>query len=76
MKIDTEIIILHVEPKTNKDNEDYLIINFADIPDGSAFQLICRDMQYADLEPFKKYKAVLSLQSSKNGLYFQLNSIE
>ena len=55
MKVSTEIMILSISLKTNKNNEDYLIINFADINDGQTYQVITKDMQYSSLKPFTKY---------------------
>ena len=75
MKISTEIMILSISLKTNKNNEDYLIINFADINDGQTYQVITKDMQYSSLKPFTKYQGIFNLANGKYGLSLQVENI-
>ena len=75
MKVSTEIMILSISLKTNKNNEDYLIINFADINDGQTYQVITKDMQYSSLKSFTKYQGIFNLANSKYGLSLQVDNI-
>lgn len=65
MKISTEIMILSISPKTNKNNEDYLVINFADINDGQTYEVITKDMQYSSLKSLTKYQEIFNLANNK-----------
>lgn len=76
MKIETNILILKTEIKTNKDNQDYLMISFADTQDGNTYNVICKDMSYSALKPFGQYKGIFTLNSSKYGLNLAVDSIE
>lgn len=76
MKIETNILILKTEIKTNKDNQDYLMISFADTQDGNTYNVICKDMSYSALKPFGQYTAKFTLNSSKYGLNLAVDSIE
>lgn len=76
MKIETNILILKIEPKTNKDNQDYLMISFADTLDGNTYNVICKDMSYSSLKPFSQYEGKFILNSSKYGLNLVVDSIE
>lgn len=76
MKIETNILILKIEPKTNKDNQDYLMISFADTLDGNTYNVICKDMSYSSLKPFSQYEGKFTLNSSKYGLNLVVDSIE
>lgn len=76
MKIETNILILKIEPKTNKDNQDYLMISFADIVDGNTYNVICKDMSYASLKSFGQYTAKFTLNNSRYGLNLAVDSIE
>lgn len=76
MKIETTVLILKIEPKTNKDNQDYLMISFADTLDGNTYNVICKDMSYSSLKPFSQYEGKFTLNSSKYGLNLIVDSIE
>lgn len=76
MKIETTVLILKIEPKTNKDNQDYLMISFADTVDGNTYTVICKDMSYSSLKPFNQYKGKFTLNSSKYGLNLSVDNIE
>ena len=76
MKIETKVMILKVEPKTNKEGNDYLMISFADILDGSTYNVICKDMSYSSLKPFSQYEGKFTLNSSKYGLNLVIDSME
>lgn len=76
MKIETKVMILKVEPKTNKENVDYLLISLADIKDGNNYIISTKDMSYSSLKPFTQYDGKFTLNSSKYGLNLTIDSIE
>lgn len=76
MRIETSIMILKIDPKTNKDNQDYLTISFADTTDGNSYNVISKDMRYTNLKPFTQYKGTFTLHSTKYGLVLQVENIE
>lgn len=76
MKIETNVMILKVEPKTNKEGIDYLMISFADIKDGNNYQVVCKDMSYSSLKPFSQYDGKFTLNTTKYGLNLVIDSIE
>lgn len=76
MKISTNIMILKVEIKTNKDNIDYLMLSFADIEDGNTYSIVCKNMEYSNLQPFKQYKGNFTLNNTKYGLNLIVDKIE
>lgn len=75
MKInDVEVMILKVsEPKTNKNNEIYYMVDFAIIEDGSSFSLMVKDINLIKtFEPFQKTVVNLELTNSKYGLVLKI----
>lgn len=77
MKInDVEVMILKVsDPKTNKNNEIYNMVDFAIIEDGSTFSILVKDMNLIKkFEPFQKAIINLELSNSKYGLSLKIIS--
>lgn len=75
MKInDVEVMILKVsEPKTNKNNEIYYMVDFAIIEDGSSFSLMVKDTNLIKtFDPFQKTVVNLELTNSKYGLVLKI----
>lgn len=75
MRIDNvEIMILKVsDPKTNKNNEIYYMVDFATIEDGTTFSLMVKDIDLVkSFEPFKKTVINLDLTNSKYGLNLRI----
>ena len=75
MKInDVEVMILKIsDPKTNKNNEVYYMVDFAIIEDGSTFSLMIKDTNLVKkFEPFQKTIVNLELTNSKYGLALKI----
>ena len=75
MKInDVEVMILKVsDPKTNKNNEMYWMIDFAVIEDGSTFSLMVKDSnKIKGFEPFQKTVIDLELLNTKYGISLKI----
>lgn len=73
---DIKMMCIKVEPKQNKNNEDYLIITLADMNNGDTFNLIEKDMSYLSmLKPFAPYTVDLNLTSSKYGLSLKIENV-
>ena len=61
------------EPKTNKNNEIYNMVDFATIEDGTTFSLMVKDLELVKtIEPFKKTVINLELTNSKYGLILKI----
>lgn len=76
MKIESNIFVLKVVPKVNKNGEDYCLINFAD-EQGNIYTIASRDMEHLQLNPFNKYLGRFELNcSEKYGMSLKIEKIE
>lgn len=74
---DIKMMCIKVEPKQNKEGNDYLVITLADMENGDTFNLIEKDMSYlSTLKPFDSYELDLRLSSSKYGLSLKIENIK
>lgn len=74
---DIKMMCIKVEPKQNKEGNDYLVITLADMENGDTFNLIEKDMSYlSTLKPFNPYELDLRLSSSKYGLSLKIENIK
>lgn len=75
MKInDVEVMILKVgDPKANKNNEIYYMVDFAVIEGGDQFSIMVKDVEMVKkLSPFSKTVISLDLTNSKYGLNLKI----
>ena len=73
---DVKMMCIKVEPKQNKEGNDYLIITLADMENGDTFNLVEKDMSYLSiLKPFNPYSIDLHLSSNKYGLSLKIENI-
>lgn len=76
MKIKSDLFILSVQAKENKNKEAYIILSVADT-EGNTFQIISKEVEpLLKLQQFTKYKAELELTNSKYGLKLNILGIE
>lgn len=74
---DIKMMCIKVEPKQNKEGNDYLMITLADMGNGDTFSLIEKDMTYlSTMQMFKEYTVDLNLTSSKYGLNLKIENIK
>ena len=75
MRIKSDIFVLSIVAKENKNKEPYVILNIADT-DGNTFQIISKELDLLKLQQFTKYAAELELTNSKYGLKLNIIGIE
>ena len=75
MRIKSDIFVLSIVAKENKNKEPYVILNIADT-DGNTFQIVSKELDLLKLQQFTKYSAELELTNSKYGLKLNIIGIE
>lgn len=71
-----DVLVTKVEPKKNKDGNNYLLIEFIDFLDGSSYQIIEKNIEFmSQLNMMTKYKLDLKLSSSKYGLKLEVDKV-
>ena len=75
MRIKSDIFVLSILAKENKNKEPYVILNIADL-DGNTFQIISKELDLLKLQQFTKYTANLELTNNKYGLKLNIVGIE
>lgn len=78
MKIESvSVICTKIEPKKNKNNDAYVLIDILDINTGDSFNLMSKDLEVlSKLKPMNKYELDLNLSSSKYGLKLDIENIK
>ena len=72
MKIQSDLFILSVQARENKQKEPYVILSVADT-EGQTFQIISKDVEeLLKLQQLTKYSAELELTNSKYGLRLEI----
>ena len=74
MRIKSDIFVLSILAKENKNKEPYVILNIADT-DGNTFQIISKELDLLKLQQFTKYTADLELTNGKYGLKLNIVGI-
>lgn len=74
MKISNiEVMILKVDQKINKDNQQYWLVSLATIEDGETFNIIVKDYdKVKNFEAFQKAVVNFKLSNSKYGIALSL----
>ena len=75
MRIKSDIFVLSILAKENKNKEPYVILNIADL-DGNTFQIISKELDLLKLQQFTKYTAGFELTNSKYGYHISIIGIQ